>query len=164
MVHKEVKIMSHSIICVLFVSILGCAGTYQKATPENKAPYQDTREVEGSKDELFLRTRRWMAETFRSSKAVIELEDKENGQIIGNTSLSIKGGLGITIYFDMTIVIDIKDGKIRLTAKNFEESVPGLPGFKTDNALQWQDLKGKIRVMFDDLLYFIQENRKNDVW
>jgi hypothetical protein len=143
---------------------IGCAGSYKKATPEDKAPYQEIKTIDGTKDDLFLRTKRWMAETFRSSKAVIEFEDKENGQIIGNTRLPIKGGLGTTFYFDMTIIIGIRDGKIRLTAKNFRESVPGISDFKTDNAYQWQELKRKIGEMFDGLILFIQTDRKNENW
>jgi hypothetical protein len=158
------KIFISTFFFALFILIFGCASSYRKATLEDKAPYQEIREIEGKKDELFLRTRRWMAETFNSSKAVIELEDKEKGQIIGNTRLLIKGGLGTTIYFDMTTIFDIKDGKIRLTAKNFRENLPGYPDFKTTNAFQWQELKRKIALMFDDLINYIKKDRKNEMW
>ena len=163
------KINKHSIILFFSITILGffminCAGSYKKATPEDMAPYQEIRVIKGTKDDLFFRTKKWMAETFQSSKAVIELENKNKEKIIENARILVKGVFGTTIYFDMSIIIDIRDGKIRFTAKNFSESHPDVDGFKTDNAYQWQELKHKIRNMFNDLILFIKTDRENDKW
>jgi len=72
-----------------------------------------------SKDQLFARTLAWMAESFVSSKAVIELQDKENGKIIGHGRTSFSSMGLVEIPCDYTLIVDVKDEKVRLTFNNF---------------------------------------------
>ncbi len=102
----------------VIISIFGCAG--METIPEAQRSHEQTYDVPGlNKDQLFDKTLAWMAETFVSSKAVIELKDKENGKIIGNGVTSIFNGL-ITFDVSYTLIIDIKNNKIRMTFKNLQ--------------------------------------------
>lgn len=84
------------------------------------ATLQKVVEVPGTKDDLFTDARQWLFDTYRSGKAVLELEDKEEGVIIGN------GKTGELIYnnvmskveagnFRYSIKLEFKPGKYRLT-------------------------------------------------
>lgn len=88
--------------------------------------------VEGAtKSELFLKARSWVNESFRSSKAVIEIIDKENGEISGNGVVlapfymkqmgsKVKG----FTYYNFSFSIYVKDGryKYEFTAFRFEKN------------------------------------------
>jgi hypothetical protein len=79
-------------------------------------------EVPGhTKDEIFLASKMWLAENFKSAKAVVEYEDKSEGAIIGNgrTSFICEGGWVCRQKANTWIVvfkmkIEAKDGRFRL--------------------------------------------------
>lgn len=70
-----------------------------------------------TKDELYINAKLWFSDYFKSSKAVIDLDDKEAGIIIGKGSSQITinlwtGPFNTRCYF--TTKISIKDHKYRL--------------------------------------------------
>lgn len=75
--------------------------------------YSNVIEVEGAnKEELFLRAKKWFAKTYKSAQDVIQLDDKESGELIG------KGNSSISYYarkptISHTISISVKDGRFR---------------------------------------------------
>ena len=81
--------------------------------------------VEGaSKTELYNRAKLWFAKTFKSAKDVIQLDDKENGQIIGNGAISYSAPAGIpgynfSGYFYFTVTVEVKDNRFKYTFENF---------------------------------------------
>ena len=59
-------------------------------TPVADASYQQLIQLPGqTKKQIFERSKQWMAKTFVSSKKVIEYENLEEGQIIGNSSADL---------------------------------------------------------------------------
>jgi hypothetical protein len=73
------------------------------------------------KGPLFDKTVLWITESFRSSKAVIEVKDREQGIIVGNGNALMALGSGfflteVPVMF--TVRIDMKDNKYRMTFKN----------------------------------------------
>ena len=84
-----------------------------------RVTYTEVVEVEGaSKDQLFARAKKWFATTYKSSNDVIQLDDKENGEIVG------KGNFGITYYarnphIGHTISILVKDGRYKYAITGF---------------------------------------------
>jgi hypothetical protein len=73
--------------------------------------------VELNKANIYDKAILWFAENFKSSKAVIEIQDKQAGKIIGNGSFTIPW-----VFFEatttFTISIDIKDGKYKVKYSN----------------------------------------------
>ena len=104
----------------------GCAGSQ----PMPDHPIDSVFEAPGfTKEQIYNGAKIWIAENFKSSKAVLELEDKENGVIIGNgivpypcSGFSCLGSEGWKVPFTMRI--DIKDYKFRLTFSNILLSCP----------------------------------------
>ncbi len=76
------------------------------------------KEIQMLKDDIYNNTLLWMAESFRSSKAVIDLKDRELGTIVGNGVVDIKIGWGVYTPARFKLKIDIKDNKYRLTFIN----------------------------------------------
>ena len=86
--------------------------------------YQEVVQVEGvSAAELRSRARAWIANTFRSAKDVVQLDDAEAGRIIVKGLLgatwNISKRLARTDYFRHTLTIEIKDGRYRYTLDSF---------------------------------------------
>lgn len=70
------------------------------------------------KEDIFLKTKEWIALNYKSANDVIQFADKESSKII------VKGNFSTGIYLKEgwighTLVIDIKDGKIRCSYTDF---------------------------------------------
>lgn len=64
-------------------------------------------------EDLYGRSKFWIANTFKNSKQVIQIDDKENGQIMGKGNFEISQTMtGYIIRFSFKI--NIKEGKYRL--------------------------------------------------
>ena len=110
------KIIALLVCVVLFCCFANTATTY------NEILLERVYEVNLQKEEIYTRCLHWFAETFRSSNAVIEYKNKEEGKIIG------KGGTFYPVWVlltdtpidcEFTIIIDIKDNKYRLRFKDY---------------------------------------------
>lgn len=68
---------------------------------------------------IFRASEEWMVRTFVSSKDVIQYENRDDGTIMGKANARMNvGGLG-EAAIEFVISIEIKDGKARLTFKDF---------------------------------------------
>jgi hypothetical protein len=113
----------------LFLFLLcGCMPTL---IPPDSTTVQKVIEVPGiPKDIIYERSRIWIAKTFRSSKAVIEYENKETGVIIGNGVIHYTLTAGFSsaeVPVRFTMKEDIKDGRIRITFDNLYEGTLEMP-------------------------------------
>lgn len=83
-----------------------------------------------SKEELFERGRIWFANTFKDSKEVLQVNDKENGELIGRGAMKFESetfsGSSATrgyIYFDIKVYT--KQGRYRYEVTNFTHEGTG---------------------------------------
>ena len=147
------------------------------------APMQDVEmfsEAQGlSSSQIYDKTLQWMAENFKSSKAVIEYQDKQAGTIIGHGSSSIFcSGMECLIYsevpFSFTLRVDIKDGKTRTTYKDITLNYPYIPPHsgvmatpaRSTNQLN-QEQKMKVDIKLKDIVRRMNESVnsiKNSNW
>jgi hypothetical protein len=78
-----------------------------------------------SKDELYLRAREWFARTFVSAQALIQMDDKAAGKIIGKgLSEDVRNGFirtAYTIYY--TVSITVKEGRYRYEITDFYREI-----------------------------------------
>lgn len=88
-------------------------------------------EVKAGKDQIYSASRQWIAESFKSSKSVVEYEDKAEGTIIGNGSIPYpcadKGSWvcvnqSQVLKLLFTMRLEAKDGKFRLGFSNVQVS------------------------------------------
>jgi len=122
------------ILYLVFVSV----SCYSQQTHEFEFTLIDT--LPGTKSELYIYARSWLASAFKSSKSVIEMEDKESGTIIGNGIFvhPVNSAFGNQVGIDIirfTIAINTKDNKYRAILSNYFHSyiqqastyIPGQP-------------------------------------
>jgi hypothetical protein len=113
---------------MIFFFLVGCAGM-QPMTDADRT-FERVVEAPGySKEQIFNGTKIWIAENFRSAKAVIEYENKDAGTIIGNGIIPYPcSGLECAVKPDwkvpFTMRVDIKDQKFRLTFSNLRLTWP----------------------------------------
>lgn len=96
-------------------------------------------EINLTKEQIFDKSILWIAENFKSAKSVLEIQDKTNGKIIGNSNFDIPY-LMSSATINFTISIDIKDGKYRITYTNLI-----IDYYRTNEGSA--DLLGKKRVI-----------------
>ena len=77
-------------------------------------------DLEGNKDELFIKANDWMITSFKDATSVIQFSDKEAGTLIGKYLMAGKmhyGGQGISIDTRVYAKIDVrvKDSKTRIS-------------------------------------------------
>jgi hypothetical protein len=94
--------------------------------------YEGVVELQGkTKDQLYKNVRKWFVDVFKSSKDVIQSEDKEGGQIIGkgwfNTTVGKNGAFSIATKYkvDVSIQIDCRDGKYRYRIYDIATTMDG---------------------------------------
>ncbi|WP_346320781.1 DUF4468 domain-containing protein [Chitinophaga sp. YIM B06452] len=90
--------------------------------------YSDVIKIDSAKlEELYRRARRWFVEHYKSANNVIQLDDKQNGEIIGKgiikshwdpTALSV-----VPVDINHTVKVQFKDGRYRYEVTNINLSI-----------------------------------------
>lgn len=74
-----------------------------------------------SKADLYNRARTWFAKTYGSAKSVIQMDDKEAGEIVGKglveTWMSLGLGVKAHMFVYYTLTVYVKDGKYKYEAQ-----------------------------------------------
>ena len=122
------RFLTTAVLAFVGVFVSGCAGLEE--APESERTFERIMEAPGaSKDRIFESTKIWIAQNFRSAKAVLEYENKPEGRIIGNGAIDYpcagmeclgKGSWKV----QFTMQVDIKEQKFKLTFSNLTLSVP----------------------------------------
>jgi hypothetical protein len=105
------------------------ATTYPKDAATGLIDYTDVVQVEGtSQAELFKRGKIWLASAFKSTKDVIQAEDKEAGFVVakGFSTINIKSGSIVVpqkLYY--TVKLNYKDGRYKYELTEFYISSQG---------------------------------------
>lgn len=85
-----------------------------------------------SKDDLYIRARDWFNGNFKDSKAVLQIQDKEAGEISGkgvfttyykHSNLGVQNGYDQNFGFKVTIWV--KDGRYKYELSNFDNYYSG---------------------------------------
>lgn len=120
-------------------------------------------EVPGqTKDQLYAKSLAWMAETFVSSKAVIEVQDKDGGKIIGNAvttvfKVLVPLAVGQTVDSKYTLILEMKDGAVRFIAKGFDGTIGGWHGREliADKPANMAKLRANMEQLRDSLQAYL---------
>jgi hypothetical protein len=122
--------------------------------------------VDLKKGDIYVKTLQWMAETFVSSKQVIEYKDSAEGTIIGNASAKVAvfmGGQGLVAF---TMKIEIKDGRYRVTVYGYrkgDDSKINEQWYTTGNAKK--RVNAEVDKMLESLKEYLSKSKaNNDNW
>lgn len=113
---------------------------------DGQITYQDIIDMPNkSKSDLYRNAQQWFVDYFKSSKDVIQNQDKDDGIIIGKGFIDFnsKVGLGITMtsHDKLTIKIECKDNKYRYT---IYDMIIYPPAYNEDNAVSLNRIYGKL--------------------
>ncbi|WP_226389838.1 DUF4468 domain-containing protein [Penaeicola halotolerans] len=77
-----------------------------------------------SADKLYLKAREWFAKSYNTSTDVIQLDDRENGLIVGKGLIQVykRGGFGLDFpygFINYTLSIYLRDGRFMYEITNF---------------------------------------------
>lgn len=160
------------IITILFLIIYGSLNA------QDKLNYTKVIQVDGvSKDELYTRAINWFTNSFRNANNVIQINDKQNGQItakahfVYNPNFFVGSG-PVKGYIRYTLSIYVKDGRYKYEITDFVHD-PSLspnsksvglitndidyPGEEKRNANQkwmnntWHDIKQQINTYINSI-------------
>ena len=145
-----------------------------------KVTYTNVISVDSSiKKDLYVKAKRWFVNTYNSGKDVIQIDDKENGEIIGKGYFQeymkvALGGHNVSVWH--TIRVQSKDGRYKYTINNIilKEEIPGnnseysieeFCNFRRDKQLV--KLMEDINARFNQLILSLNTNMKktnHDIW
>lgn len=131
--------MKH-LICILFATLFSVSAFAQETSLENILKSKDGKIVfeevvtisDATASQLYGKAKLFFANTFNSSKSVIQSEDSENCTIVGKgtiVKLKDQGYGGIYYYF--TLQIQTKDDKYRYTISEMNLEMTGLSSMKS---------------------------------
>lgn len=106
------------IVTFFFLLIVCNVSFAQRATPfptaDGKINYSEVVPVEGaSKDELYARAKIWFANSFHSSNHVVQLDDKDNGIVLGKGKIIDESSDGKKTW-EFTVKIQLKEGRYKV--------------------------------------------------
>lgn len=111
--------MKNNTFILMLVLLFANSCATLKNTPMAERSIQTIYELPGiNRRQIFDKTKEWIAMNYKSAKDVIQLEDLEQGKIIGRGHTSVPYLL-INVPCDYTFAIEFKDEKIRITCDNF---------------------------------------------
>ena len=162
---------------IFLIALVGCAGMEQAS--ESDLTIQGVVKVPGfKKDQIYNQVKIYIAENFKSAKAVIEHDDKESGTLIGNGIIKYPcEGFDCVAKGDwkvhFTMRVDTKDEKFRVTFSNLMLSWPArydsLGYHKAHEGPVWQRSEAKkirpelLRIAVQIKAY-IKDSKGKDDW
>lgn len=121
------------LVLPLYLSSIPNQANYTLEAPEvvgvraEPLSYSEVVEVpDVNKDELFVRGREWFNENFKSSKHVLQIEDKETGELAGKGTMSViyvykyMGERSYPADVNFTMNLWVKDGKYKYEIGNLD--------------------------------------------
>jgi hypothetical protein len=134
---KDMKnLICYVIAFLMFNSLLAQKNNYEKPNlpidiETNTITYTEVVVLDTTlkKDELYSRAREWFAKTYKSANSVIQMDDKEDGKIVGRASIPITyNSIGIIApggSISYNISVYVKDGKYKYEFANFQHQGDG---------------------------------------
>ena len=146
------KVISLILTFVVFISWFGCASLDTPLTEEPKV--QRIIEVNKLKDQLYKLSNEGMSKIIKSSKAVIQYQDKKEGVIVGKGFTSVKYFGRADTWFTMTM--EIKDKKLRVTLEDIH-IISGEFDIPLTTQEQWAKAKPELEKIIDLFEIYVKE-------
>jgi len=151
------------LLTIISLIFTGCASTEKVENPS--ADIEKVFEIDLEKNQIYDLSLQFIAENFKSAKAVLEYQDREAGRIIGNGSTTITTNdltFGYHSYpADFTMIIDARDNRYRVTFRNLQWTL-------ADGAIRPVEYKVPYDILLRELdnilvrLHSYLLNRNND--
>ena len=114
-----------------------------------------------SKDKIYTQALSWTAENFVSANAVIQMKDRDVGKIVGKGVTEFKQWVA-AVPAEFTTIIECKDGRYRVTFKDFIALWKGPGRQPVTQANFLNQLNEKCRSMAADLYTYMKQASKDE--
>ncbi len=130
-------------------------------------------------EQVFTGSRKWIAENFKSAKAVIEYENKDEGTIIGNGSIAYPWSSGWDAIgkadwkVQFTMKLESKDGRFRTTFTNVTlfwptkvESGIKIQGYdgQVNNSKDMMKIRAKLLTFGPEIQKYLASGKADESW
>lgn len=171
-------------IIYLFAAIILIIGCASAPRPITYTPPEIISKIPGlKKDQIYDQSKVFIAENFRRSRAVIDLDNKEQGTLIGNGNINYPCGNAFTcgafkdwrVHFQMRI--DVKDEKIRISFSRILAVYPPSPGQRYpiyvppseggEHPLrdeEYEQIRPQLIEIADKLIASLNQKKQKDDW
>jgi len=156
--------MRISIILALAFALTGCIRIPTTASIENEKKLEEIRSYPGlKKEQIFKNALTWVATVYNSSNDVVQLKDIETGQIICKGLAGASFDFGLTRHFKYTMLIDIKDEKMRVRFQYIvAERIGNVAGPNPD--YQWDVIERYLTEVKSALFGSITKSNQDSNW
>ena len=105
--------------------------------------------------QLYSKGVEWFATTYKNSRSVLQMQDKESGIIIGKACFGLRippKGIMPSFYDDVfyTIKIYFKDGRIKYSISQFNPEKQPMGIMKTGSVTKWPPMSKKLSIRLYD--------------
>ena len=134
------KIRQITLITILAGAMLGCMQDYRTLPPEQHNVVK-VESIKMNQNSLYLSIQQWFAQNLGKSNEALQIQDKEAGLIVGRMILSdgIKDSFGVSHDLQLSVKVEVKEDKYRITFSDFQFHYQGAkrfvsPGTEHDSA------------------------------
>jgi len=127
--------------------------------------YQEVTEVDASAEQIYDESLAWMAETFESSNHAIQLRDEDNRRVVANAVIDLQTSPTTFVDMEMTLIVEARDGRFRMTGRNFETVASGR--YEMTRAVgekEIDDLNSELDSLRSDLAAYTERDDGNEDW
>ncbi len=146
------------VLLALGIFIAGCQSVRDLPLEEQRV--QVVHETKLAKDVIYLKTLEWFASTFNDSKAVLEVQDKESGTVMGKgvvpDGVTCNGPIPSRFELGITIKVEAKDQKYRVTYSDFRLGQHGQTGRDLVIGTEFDTAKATAARLDAELAAFIE--------
>jgi len=141
----------------------GCATNLFAPIPIEERQYEVILEnLEKSKAELFDLSLEWLAKTFKDSKSVIEVKNKEKGLIIGKGKVEVITVMGGITGINFIITINVRENRVRFKYENLSY-YSGSPLTEGDRFVLVKAIED-LKKVSDSFQNYVKESTDNNNW
>lgn len=153
--------MKRLLILPILLILASCTALSTTPATQEELVLSEVLNFEGqSKSEIYDKSILWIAETFNNSNAVIKVNDKERGKILGKGVASCKPNSLVNVKFQFTLKLDVKDGKARIIFDDWW-TYNGTPLVKISNKELAIPVKSELKKLVEDYQNYIRLKDEN---
>ncbi len=153
------------LLCTAFLMLIFFAGCESgQVTQDQLKSLENVKEFPGlKKDYLYNKSLTFVARTYNSANAVIQMRNPETGEIICRGVGEFKNAIGMPFWFDYTFLIDARDGRIRTRFEGISgKQVGNSQGFNA--GYYWKDISATLEKLRTEYYASIASSKKDDNW
>lgn len=146
-------------VLFLFVAVfLQSCTSYQQITASKS---EQIIEVQGSKNEIYVKANEWMVRAFNNAESVIQFQDKEAGKIIGKYLMHSYTNRYVNYKVYSIITITVRDGATKIDIEPIDSWQYDSSGLTIYNYSK-EDAEADIAALTEDYIAYM--TTKSESW